>query len=283
MRPEQWVEYLKPELAFRIEEQILNITLNRPTAKNALNKSTIEKLTLFFGWLSDLAKIRTAFGADSFGFPRLVVLRGEGDVFCSGADLGEMKASVNQTADENVQDADRLFQLFEAVSSCLIPICVCSHGAAMGGAIGLIASSDFSYSVTRTQFAFSEVRLGIAPAVISSFVFARSAHPRVKQLMLTGQKFTSEEAKDAGLIDQVFGSNEEMTQAVSALALSLVNCSPTALMATKGLCRNEAFERTQKARKSTVQLIAQLRAGASGQEGIQAFFERRKPHWGVSE
>ena len=279
LKLEHWIEFLKPEVGFRRLERSLEISLERQDVKNSLNRTTIDKLTRLFVWLGEVSNLRESFGEDSPDFPRLVVLRGSGDVFCAGADLKEMRSAAQLTEQQNQADAERLFELFDAAARIALPFCVCAHGAAMGGALGFIATSDFSFATQRTTFCFSEVRLGIAPAVISSFVLSRSSRARVRQLMMTARRFDPEAALQAGLVDQVFSSAQEMAAEVQAMAQALTECSPTALIETKRLCRQPFHLQTSQARKDSIELIARLRAGASGQEGLSAFFENRKPSW----
>ncbi len=174
------------------KDNILMVTLNRPEAKNALNTKMISDLTELF---LDIQKNNSALTA--------VMLSGQGNIFCSGADLNEMKQSLNLTEQENLKSAQELYQMFQAMWQCPIPLICFVQGAAMGGALGLMSVSDYVVAHAKTQFAFSEVRLGLAPAIISDFIFQKFSVASVAGEMITGQIFDAQRALQMGLVNKV--------------------------------------------------------------------------------
>ena len=167
------------------------INLDRPEVRNALNAELIHELTEVFEWLNSRDDIR------------VVILKGNGKAFCAGADLEYMKAMVGFSYNQNIADAEKLSKLFQTIYFCNKAVIVDVHGACIGGANGIIAAADVVIAERQTKFAFTEVRLGLTPATISPFVVSRIGNTAAKELMLTGRRFTAEEAKAYGMIDEV--------------------------------------------------------------------------------
>ena len=248
----------------RTINHIHTIKLNRPDVRNAFNDDMITEMTKAF---KDVNKNSEA---------RVMVIKGEGESFCAGGDLNWMKSMVDYSEKENIKDSEKLYEMYEALAQVEVPVITLVHGHAMGGALGLIAASDIVYAVEETQFCFSEVRLGLAPAVISAFVKDK-IHPRdMHRFFLTAEVFDSADAYDMGLIHG-YGDMDEVAEQVSKTAIKLTKNGPKALKATKKLI-NE-IKTTNNIKKVTTELIASLRVGDEGQEGLKAFFEKRKPNW----
>lgn len=251
-------------LKVEFSNSICHVTLNRPEVRNAFNADMILEMTKVFRDLKTKDDLRC------------VVLKGEGESFCAGADLKWMKSMAQFTREENKKDSEELYDMFFALSQISVPTVCFVHGHAMGGALGLIAASDLVLAESETQFCFSEVRLGLAPAVISSFV-KKKMHPSdLTRYFLTAEVFKGKEALASGLI-QSHGSLAEMQALLGQWTKKIGNNGPQAVRATKALLNS--LKDSTDIKDMTTQLIADLRVSDEGQEGLSAFFEKRKPQW----
>lgn len=248
---------------------ILKITLNRPDVRNAFSPEMIGEITEAFHKASK-----------NFDF-RAVSLRGEGKAFCAGADLNYMREMAQFSFEKNQADAVKLHDMFEAVYSCALPVVTTVHGAAFGGALGLLAASDIVIGEESTQYCFSEVKLGIAPAVISDFVLRKTDLGQVAPWMLTGRVFTTADAVRMGL---VHFSNDMIGAADQAESLlqNLRECGPEAVRETKRLIHKMPLFSRAEAKAAASDLIAHLRVSDEGQEGLRAFLEKRPAGWRLS-
>jgi len=242
------------------------VALARPDARNALNAGLIGELRRCAEELAEDDKVR------------VVVLSGEGDFFCAGADIGYMRDTANFSYEENLEDARNLAAMFEAVDGCPKPVVARVKGAAIGGGVGLVAAADVAVAEEGTVFAFSEVRLGISPATIAPFVVRKIGHSQVRALFLTGERFDGVRAREIGLVHEVI-SEEDLDAAVQEKVEGLLMGGPEALAATKALLRELRDAAPDEVTKITARRIAQLRTGEEGQEGLGAFLEKRKPAW----
>src|ERR687893_1735302 len=173
------------------EERIATVTLARPDSHNALNAALIEELTRCFEEISDDDGVR------------VVVLAGEGRSFCAGADIGYMRETAAFSYEENLEDARRVAMMYWTIDECPKPVVAKVQGAAMGGGAGLLAVADVVVADSETRFAFSEVRLGIAPASISPFVVRKVGVSHARSLFLTGERFGARRAAEIGLVYEV--------------------------------------------------------------------------------
>jgi methylglutaconyl-CoA hydratase len=255
-------------ISVQLADKQANIWLNRPEKHNALNPLMIAELTEAF----------SRFSADTD--IRLIVLRGKGKSFCAGADLTYMKEIAGFGKKENYADAMKLATLFETIYSSPKPVIALVHGAVYGGANGLSAACDIVLAEKNTIFAFSEVKLGISPATISPYVIRRCGGAAARELMLTGRRFTAGEAARFLLVNKIVEIGE-MEEALQAYVKELIAAAPNALARCKKLIHDVAGQQHQgrELMDETARLIASQRASAEGQEGIAAFFEKRKPNW----
>ncbi len=252
-----------------VEEKndILTISLNRPEVHNAMNEEMIKELTNVFYTI----KINSSL--------RCVILRGKGKSFCAGADLNYMKSIAKFGFDENEKDGQKLSALFESIYRCPIPTLAVAHGVAFGGANGLLAACDIVIAEENTKFAFSEVKLGIAPATISPFVIKKIGEFGAKELMLTGKRFSGKEAEKWHLINYALPINL-LEEKINSIIKEFQTAAPEAVKATKHLIYETVNSNNWKTLTNyTAKLIAKLRASTEGQEGMKAFFEKRKPKW----
>ena len=247
-------------------DAVATVALARPDARNALNAGLIGELRRCAEELAEDDKVR------------VVVLTGEGDFFCAGADIGYMRDTTNFSYEENLEDARNLAAMFEAVDGCPKPVVARVKGAAIGGGVGLVAAADVAVAEEGTVFAFSEVRLGISPATIAPFVVRKIGHSQVRALFLTGERFDGVRAREIGLVHEVI-SEEDLDAAVQEKVEGLLEGGPEALAATKALLRELRDAAPGKATEVMARRIAELRTGEEGQEGLGAFLEKREPAW----
>ena len=242
----------------RIEREggVLRITLAKPERRNAFDAELIAELHEAFADVGDA---------------RVVVLAGDGPSFCAGADVEWQRASIDLSFDENVEDARRLHAMMDAVDSCPAPLVARVQGFALGGGSGLVACADVVVAAPVATFGFTEVRLGIIPAVISPFVFAKIGAGAARRLFLTGERFDAETALRIGLVHEVVA---DLDAAVERLVGEILQSGPEATRAAKRLAREPPPDGEELAR-----IAAGLRAGAEGQEGLRAFLEKREPGW----
>lgn len=239
------------------DRHVLRVTLARPEKRNALDARLIGELTAAFTDVGDA---------------RVVVLAADGPAFSAGADLEWMRASIGLGRDENVEDALRARRLFQAIDGCPAAVISRVHGAALGGAAGLVACSDVAIASEDAIFGFSEVRLGIIPAVISPFVLARIGPAAARRYFLTGERFGAREALRIGLVHEVA---EDLDAAVARPLEAVLAGGPEAVRAAKRLVLDAPLADETAAR------LAERRTSDEGQEGLAAFLERREPRWRV--
>ena len=234
---------------------VLRVTLARPERRNAFDAELIRELTLAFADVGDV---------------RAVVLAGDGPSFSAGADVEWMRSSIDLTYQDNVEDALRLGAMLRAIEQCPAPVIARVHGHALGGGVGLVAAADIAVAAPDAVFAFSEVKLGIIPAVISPYALAKIGPGAARRYFATGERFSAETALRLGLVHQV---SEDLDAAVAAIVAELSTAAPEAARHAKRL----ALERPEG--EDTAHRIAARRTSAEGQEGLRAFLERRSPDW----
>jgi len=250
-----------------IKDKSATLSLNRPRVYNALDVRMIRQLTDAIELLAGKKDIR------------VVVLRAEGEHFSSGADLDWMRRGLSQGPDQLKAESRELARLFRLIYESELLFVAATHGKVLGGANGLVAAADIVVAENTSQFAFSEVKLGLVPATIAPYVLRKAGHGRTAELMLTGRKFDAEQARSAGLVHYICekGSLEETT---SRVVSDLLSGGPEAMKGIKQLLRSlEPGRITDKIQDYTAEVIAQFRISEEGQEGINSFFEKRKPGW----
>jgi methylglutaconyl-CoA hydratase len=240
--------------------------MNRPDLRNAFDGLMITELR------------RVLFDLRTVDAVRVVVLGGRGPSFCAGADLQWMKAMASFTREENLREAQALADLFFTVYESPKPIVARVHGAALGGGAGLVAASDIPVAALGTRFGFTEVRLGILPAVISPYVVGKIGEAAARELFLTGERFEAVRALEIGLIRAAV-PEEDLDAAVEGRVKELLQAGPRAVAEAKALIREVAWRRVEDVQRYTVERIAEIRTTAEGQEGMRAFLEKRKPYW----
>jgi len=243
--------------ALRVERDgaVTRVILARPDRRNAFDASLISELAEAFV---------------DVGRARAVVLAGEGESFSAGADVEWMRASAELSYDDNVADANALRRMLESIDRCPAPVVARVQGHALGGGCGLVAASDIAVASPDAVFAFSEVKLGIIPAVISPFALAKIGAGAARRYFLTGERFDAETALRIGLVHEV---DPDLDGAVDRVVGELLSAGPKAARWTKRL----VHERPDG--PETARWIAERRSSEEGQEGLRAFLEKRPPSW----
>lgn len=253
-------------LEVRREGAVVRVTLNRPDTRNAFDEVVIDELARW------AAEVRREAGL------RAAVLAGAGPAFCAGADVAWMARMAGYTEDENLRDAGALADMFAALDELPVPLIGRVHGAALGGGTGLAAVCDVVVASEDASFGFTEVKLGLLPAVISPFAVAKIGVSAARELMMTGRRFSAAEAVRLGLVHAV--APAEALDATVETYVELVRAaSPAAVAATKQLIRQVRGRRPADVRDETARAIAAQRVSAEGQEGLRAFLEKRAPSW----
>ena len=235
--------------------QVLEIAMARPERRNAFDAALIDELAAAFADVGDA---------------RAVLLTGDGPSFSAGADVEWMQSSVDLSYEENVADALRLRAMLDAIDSCPAPVVGRVQGHALGGGCGLVACCDIVIAEPTAQFAFSEVKLGIVPAVISPFALTKIGPGAARRYFVTGERFSADVALRIGLIHEV---TDDLDGTVDSVVGELLSAGPSAARAAKELAR-AALSAAETARR-----IATPRTSAEGQEGLRAFLEKRTPDW----
>ena len=248
------------------KDKIARIYLNRPELHNAMNEQLMKELTKSFDKLEKDDDIK------------VIIIKGKGKSFCAGADLNWMKSMVNYSKEENIKDSNLLLELYDSIYNCKKPVIAYVNGHAFGGGIGLFAACDICFALPDCKFAFSEVKLGIIPSVISSFIVRRIGISNMRRLFVTGERFDSKYAKEIGLIDFVV-PKEKIDEEIEKYIKIINSSGPNSIKEVKNLTKNYEKMDIDKFKKFTVEKISELRISNEGQEGINAFLEKRKSKW----
>jgi methylglutaconyl-CoA hydratase len=232
------------------EGEVLRVTLARPERRNAFDAALIADLTQAFADVGDA---------------RAVVLAGDGETFCAGADIEWQRSAIDLTYEENVEDALRLYRMCEAIDRCPAPVVARIQGYALGGGSGLAACADVAIAATDATFGFTEVKLGIVPAVISPFVLPKIGQ-HARRYFLTGERFDAHTALRIGLVHEVA---DDLDAAVHVVVEQLLSSGPNAVREAKELVRAHPDG------DETARIAARMRTSDEGQQRLRAFFERR--------
>ena len=254
-------------LTTRRDAGVEYLTLNRPEVRNAFNAEMIAEIT-------DWAR-RTAADAAQL---RTVVLAGAGKAFCAGGDAAWMARTISYTDQENRDDALALSNMFRAIDGLPLPVIGRVQGPAMGGGAGLAAVCDIVVAAEDATFGFTEVKLGLIPAVVSHFVIGKIGRSAARELFLTGARFTAARAHEIGLVHRIVPASG-LDAAVAEYVAELSTGGPTAIAAAKDLVRTVPGLAPDEAAAFTADAIAARRTSAEGQEGLQAFLDKRPPRW----
>lgn len=256
---------MSESLGFELDDRGVGVlTLNRPDVRNAFDADLIAGISRTVAELPDTV--------------RVLVLRGEGKVFSAGADLNWMRSMKDFSYEENVEDSRQLRRMFELLDACPVPVVGRIHGAAIAGATGLVACCDVAVAAEGTIFAFTEVRLGLVPAVISPWVVRKTGYAFARAAFLTAERFDAERAYEVGLVHRVAPA-DELDGVVEGYVEGFLASGPEALRETRALVDDVDGRPPDEVGERTVETIARARVSDEGQEGIAAFFEKRSPRW----
>ena len=256
-------------LNLKCTASVARIGLSRPEVKNAFNDGLIREFSDLLKKLEKDPKVR------------VVILSGEGDCFCAGADLNWMKSMKSASRKANEADALKLAGLLSALNDFPKPTMAQVHGAAIGGGVGLVAACDIAVATDSTVFALAEVKLGLIPAVISPFVISKIGSSAARRYFLTGERFKADQALRLGLIHESVPAGELVSRA-EAIARELLTSGPEAIRVCKELIRKVGSPVDKSVQDYTVKKIAALRVSPEGQEGMAAFLEKKKPSWNIT-
>lgn len=256
-------------LDVRREGPVEYVTLNRPDVRNAFNEQVIDEITRWAAAVAADDQVRVA------------VLAGAGKAFCAGADLTWMSRMVSYTHDENVQDASAMAKMYASLDHLPIALVGRVHGAALGGGAGLVAVCDIVVAGEQATFGFTEVKVGIVPAVISPYVLTKVGMSATRELFLTGMRFDAARAKEIGLVHAV-AQEAQLDACIGKYVSELLTAAPGAISTVKELLRKVWGRPVQDTMGITTDTIAARRVSEEGQEGMKAFLEKRKPNWTVT-
>lgn len=246
---------------------VATVTLTRPELHNAFNAELIKELTDTFQYIERSENVR------------VVVLTGEGKSFCAGADINWMSRMKNYTYEENLADSQKLCDLFTIINNCHYPVIGRVNGHALGGGAGLVACCDYVVAVDTALMGFTEVKLGLIPAVISPFVIAKIGEGHARATFLSGEKFNMEKAMHMGLVHQI-ATATALDKEVNAVVENFLSAAPEASIAAKLLIKNVVKHNSViSSREYTCEAISKIRTGKEGQEGMAALLEKRKASW----
>ena len=259
-------------LLIQTDGSVVRVTLNRPEVRNAFNEELIAALT---AWAESVA---SGFQSGRPDPPRVAILAGAGKIFSAGADLTWMSKMVGYSREENVRDARAMARMFEALDQLPIPLVGRIHGAALGGGAGLAAVCDVVVAAEDVAFAFTEVKLGIIPAVISPYVLAKIGSSAARDLFLTGARFSAARAIEIGLVHAVADA-ADLDRVVAKYVNDVLTSGPEAVAAAKRLIAEVSARDRRSAVEYSAEAIAERRVSNEGQDGMRSFLEKRPPGW----
>src|SRR5438874_2394358 len=254
-------------LKVNINKPIASVLLDRPDVHNAFDDELVKHVTETFAELGARVDVRA------------IVLGGNGKSFCAGADLNWMKRMIDYSREENFEDARALGRMYLTIARCPKPVIARVHGAALGGGAGLVAACDIGIAVESVQFGFTEVKLGIIPAIIAPFVIARVGPGRAREFFITGERFLAPVALNIGLIQHVAAHELALDALIDSKVSQILTSAPGAIAAAKELIFGVAARNLESSLEFAADAIARARTGEEGQEGMQAFLDRQKPPW----
>lgn len=254
------------DILYSVRSGVARLTLNRPEVHNALGTRTVQEVR------DCIERVARDPGV------RLLLIAGEGRSFCAGADIQAMREACDAGWEDNRREAADIGQLFHLLHRLPRPVVARVHGAARGGGSGLVCASDIVIASERASFAFTEVRLGIVPAVISPYVLRRIGEGAARFLFLTGRRVDAHTALRLGLVDRVVAP-DALDEAVGETVGELIRGAPGALASCKELVSRVASLTPEEALRVTPEILAEMRNQDEAREGLEAFLEKKSPAW----
>lgn len=253
-------------LTYEKAGRIGKVTFNRPEIHNAFNATVITEMSQVFSEMEKDDDIR------------VVLLTGAGKSFCAGADLNWMREVINQSFDQNLAESNALADLFYQIYTFQRPVVGRINGAAIGGGTGFVAVCDIAIAAESAKFSFSEVKIGVVPACIGPYVIKKMGEGKARELFITGERMKAQRAFEVGLINKVV-PDSELDGAVDELIRSILTSGPEAVAMAKKLVSEVPGMTPTQFKPFTAEMIAKLRISDEGQEGMDAFLNKRKPNW----
>ena len=257
-------------LTYEKDGRIGRVTFNRPEIHNAFNATVITEMSQVFSEMEKDDDIR------------VVLLTGAGKSFCAGADLNWMREVINQSFEQNLAESNALADLFYQIYTFKRPVVGKINGAAIGGGTGFVAVCDIAVAAESAKFSFSEVKIGVVPACIGPYVIKKMGEGKARELFITGERMKAQRAFEVGLVNKVV-ADDALDSAVDELITSILTSGPEAVAMAKKLVSEVPNMGPEQFKPFTAEMIAKLRISDEGQEGMDAFLNKRKPKWVAGE
>jgi methylglutaconyl-CoA hydratase len=253
-------------VAYSKDNRIAKVSFCRPKVHNAFNSTVIAEMADVFRRIAADDEIR------------VVVITGEGKSFCAGADLNWMRGVISQSFEENLAESNDLADLFWQIYTCKRPVIGKINGAAIGGGTGFVAVCDIAIAARSAVFSFSEVKIGVVPACIGPYVIKKMGEGKTRELFITGERMRAERALQVGLVNKVV-DDEALEEATNEVVRSILSSGPEAVAMAKRLISEVPAMAPEQFKPYTAEMIARLRVSDEGQEGMDAFLNKRAPRW----
>ncbi|MEW5796350.1 MAG: enoyl-CoA hydratase-related protein [Candidatus Zixiibacteriota bacterium] len=253
-------------LKYTEDGRIGRVSFCRPEIHNAFNGTVITEMSHLFAEL--------ATGDDL----RVILLTGEGKSFCAGADLNWMREVIDQSYEQNLAESNALADLFYQIYTFKRPVVGRINGAAIGGGTGFVAVCDIAIAARSAKFSFSEVKIGVVPACIGPYVIRKMGEGKARELFITGERMSAERACEVGLVNKVV-DDDKLDAEINNLIESILSSGPEAVAMAKRLVSEVPMMSPAQFKPFTAEMIAKLRVSSEGQEGMDAFLNKRKPRW----
>ncbi len=253
-------------IIFSQQDEIARLSLNRPEVHNAFNSLMISELDDAF---------EKVMGDESL---RVVVLTGEGESFCAGADINWMREIIHYSYEQNLEESLHLAELLNKIYIFPKATVAVVNGTAIGGGNGFLSACDIAVASEEAKFGLSEVKIGLVPAAISPYVIRRIGESKAREYFLTGKRISARKALEIGLLNEVVPP-EKLKEKEKEITKLLLSSGPEAIAACKELITRAPGMSFEEAKTFTARMIANLRISEEGQEGMAAFLEKRKPKW----
>lgn len=246
---------------------VATVSLNRPDVRNAMNPEMIGEITAAF----------TGFNTDDA--VRVIILRGEGSVFCAGGDLNWMKDVLGQTEEQVVDDSRHLLNMYRSINDSPKLVIAALRGAAVAGGLGILSCADVVIAEAQTKFCISEVKIGLVPGIIAAFILPRMGQSWFRYLSKTAILFDTETARTAGLIHEIAADDDDLDARVTAHTKHALDASPNAIAVTGDLINALGYGISEENLDTGLLFNAKARLSGAAQEGISAFLDKRSPAW----
>jgi len=254
-------------IATEYNGQVVTLWLARPEVHNALDDVMVREISTFFTSIEEDTEIR------------LIVIRGKGRSFCSGADLNWMKRAFSLTPDENLSESTALSNLFKLIYDSSKIVIAAVHGSIYGGGNGIVAACDLAYSIDTAKFSLSETRIGMAASSITPYMLKKVHVADLKALIFSAMSFNGKDAAKYGLINKSFPSAEFMELYLNSIISEMLANGKLALIESKKLINSLIDQSMSLEILQIPELLARIRVSPEAQEGFSAFLEKRKPIW----